>query len=503
MKIDTRGISVRQGEARKSITHVLARMDKLSGFSRVSPPQLDSDARELFVRAQPDASADLTLWTARCFGVQFIYEPTANLAFAAPEGLLTPTGTSKWLPLTDSMIASARGRTALSRLRALLSEWCQWQLQPSLLSGSKVRAVSVNFAARCNLSCGYCFNDRGTYGRTIEQRLNAESVPQLLDFLLHDTNLADEVQVICFGGEPLLAAQSIRAMVHQYEERPAPKRRLTFSINTNGVLLKGEVVSLLDTYFDSVGVSIDLDQARHDEARPFVGGAKSFDLIRNNLARLPQSLKNKVSLEIVLTDPNVDFDDYEQRVQQMGLRYADFGPVQGSQFAMRWNNQEVDRYVDNIENFYARRIGRFSATGLRMISVAADALLLRFGRPITRKCGAGRQVVSVGSDGKIGGCWALQGRDELHFGDVLGDVAFDRSRMRDYDALLNPQQDQICRGCNALNICGGHCSAMRLFDESFRNRCHYLRRMSMLYVALRHSMSQEDIAYVRSLHYDH
>jgi radical SAM protein with 4Fe4S-binding SPASM domain len=200
----------------------------------------------------------------------------------------------------------------------------------------------------------------------------------------------------------------------------------------------------------------------------------------------------------------VDWERHEGLAHELAVRYVDYGPVQGETFARLFDESGVRHYLERLEKFYAARVGRFAQERLKLVSAPADALKVRFGHRITKKCGAGHSFVSVGAEGEVNGCWVFQNDPTLQVGNIHDEAPLSRVKLNVFSDLINPHASSLCSGCWARNICGGHCGAMRHNKEAeFRRRCGYLRRLSGLYVGLQHAMSASDRAYIRGLHFDH
>jgi len=89
-----------------------------------------------------------------------------------------------------------------------------------------------------------------------------------------------ELGINFYGGEPLLGWPLIRHVVpHWKDEFERAGKSVRFSITTNGSLLKQNVRDFFDMYQIGMLLSLDGPKELHDESRPMVGGAGSWDKI--------------------------------------------------------------------------------------------------------------------------------------------------------------------------------------------------------------------------------
>ncbi|HEX3761372.1 MAG TPA: radical SAM protein [Kofleriaceae bacterium] len=147
-------------------------------------------------------------------------------------------------------------------------------------------AINVNLTAACNLDCSYCFADGGDYGR-IKGRLQAETVPQIFDFVAAHLTPSRTVRFEFFGGEPLLNLERIAEICdHADRLRRASSIQSIFRISTNLTYLPPEALELLVARRFIVSVSIDGGQRTHDRNRPTKTGQGSFSRILDNCRRL-------------------------------------------------------------------------------------------------------------------------------------------------------------------------------------------------------------------------
>jgi len=156
----------------------------------------------------------------------------------------------------------------------------------------------------CNLRCSYCF-----YRETAQNRktgshgiMREETAAAVID-----RAFAFAEESICFafqGGEPTLAGlryfQYFTKQVHHRNKEK--QRRIFFTIQTNGVLLKEEWAEFFLRENFLVGLSMDGPEWLHDSMRHDCAGQGSFRAVRNaadllNRYRVPFNILTVVTAE--------------------------------------------------------------------------------------------------------------------------------------------------------------------------------------------------------------
>ena len=91
----------------------------------------------------------------------------------------------------------------------------------------------------CNYRCSYCYQNRSNL------YLNANIAKNAVDYFY--PYFTDGCYLTFYGGEPLLAFDTIRAVVAQIELlEKINKKNIRFSITTNGSLLTDDIIHFLN-----------------------------------------------------------------------------------------------------------------------------------------------------------------------------------------------------------------------------------------------------------------
>lgn len=123
----------------------------------------------------------------------------------------------------------------------------------------------------CNFRCSYCRQKKEK--KYLKHSTIEKAVPFFYPFL------SDEAYIIFFGGEPLLAFDIIKYAVSFFQEQEEPgKKKLKFTLTTNGSLLTDEILHFFDLY--SFSVMLSFDGAGQDITRKPGTMASTRELIR-------------------------------------------------------------------------------------------------------------------------------------------------------------------------------------------------------------------------------
>ena len=155
------------------------------------------------------------------------------------------------------------------------------------------QSLSLNVSSSCNLSCGYCYADRGGFGGAQAQAMTFDVAKAAVERLIAGADPARPITIGFLGGEPLRNRGLVHAVV-ALADRLAEQRHLDvrYSITTNGTLVTDADIELFRSHRFAVTVSVDGDAVAHDAQRPLRNGSGSFA----QLARRVQPL---------LTDPGL------------------------------------------------------------------------------------------------------------------------------------------------------------------------------------------------------
>ncbi len=321
------------------------------------------------------------------------------------------------------------------------------------------RAVSLNLAQACNLSCGYCYAAGGTFGGA-SRLMTLEVATATIDRLLADADPGAPLLVGFMGGEPLLNRPVLHEAV-RYAAAAAARtgHAVRFSLTTNATLLSDADAALFCAHPFAVQVSLDGDRATHDRQRPARRGGGSYDAAVAGVGRLlrhgrPTALSGRMTVT-----PGRHDDMLARVAHLLGLGFDDVGlapvlvsPDPAQQFG-------PDDFAPLLDAVIAcgRKAMAEALAGRRWAFTNFETAMAELHRGSHRPlpCGAAAGYMSASAEGTLFACHRLVDEPSARLGDVRGGV--DAAARAAF--LTRGHVDAIpgCSSCWARYLCGGGC----------------------------------------------
>lgn len=192
--------------------------------------------------------------------------------------------------------------------------------------------VVLKTVERCNLNCSYCyfFNGQDQQYRKHPPFIQLSTIEASTRFLLEGIqgmNL-QKLQIHLHGGEPLLQRKTDFDHMCAAFSSLADHINLSFSIQTNGLLIDEEWIELFQKYRIHIGVSVDGPKEYHDQFRLDHRGKGSYDKTLKGIELLKQAKqKGQISSFGVLCVINPLWDAskiYSHFTRELGIEKMDF-----------------------------------------------------------------------------------------------------------------------------------------------------------------------------------
>ena len=101
-----------------------------------------------------------------------------------------------------------------------------------------IKALCLHVSHDCNLRCQYCFASTGDFGTGHRMTMDIETAKKAIDFVIQRSGSRQNIEVDFFGGEPLMAMDTVKATVEYAQSlEKEHNKNFRFTITTNGVLL--------------------------------------------------------------------------------------------------------------------------------------------------------------------------------------------------------------------------------------------------------------------------
>ena len=302
----------------------------------------------------------------------------------------------------------------------------------------------------CNFECPYCFEENKTY-----KKMSDKTIEYLLCFIKSHEQ-AKKINLVWYGGEPLLAFDVIQKIISRIKEE-LPITLNVHNIITNGYNLDQTVIDFFKKHpLNSIQITLDGKKDRHDTIRKVRGShAGSYDRLIKNidliLHELPDTL---LSLRINLDQNNKnDFVDIYKELKN------------------KWKGFNLEIYpgilrIDNEERNCLSCIA-MSHSDIRNLYYELndnDSLKVDFyPRLHSKTCTAtGLNSYVIGPEGEIYKCW----NDVSNHDKIVGYInqnEFTNSKLYTrYMIACNCFNDPKCLECFFLPLCMGGCAWSKL-----------------------------------------
>jgi uncharacterized protein len=350
--------------------------------------------------------------------------------------------------------------------------------------------VILKTAERCNLACSYCyffFGGDESY-KTHSPIISQKTIHDISIFLQKgvDELKIKKVNLYFHGGEPLLQKKKhFDEMCNIFKKNISCE--LLLGVQTNGVLVDEEWLTLFKKHKVGVGVSIDGPKEINDIYRVDHKGRGSYDRIKNGLDLLKKNLNDRVAVLCVMNSKTSGKDSYYHLVYELGLTHMDFlfpdNHYENSNFE---TNEAIGTYICDVFDAWVHdnndkiHIRFFSSLISRLLG--RSSYYINFG-PFQEKVGA----ISISSDGHLGPDDTLKATsfDLAQADKTIYDLSlrdFLKEPIFGYLRRAKTNLPSLCKGCIWSKICCGGEPVNRYKNETiFDNPSVYCSSLKRIY----------------------
>lgn len=330
----------------------------------------------------------------------------------------------------------------------------------SMQQQALVKALCLHVSHDCNLRCKYCFASTGDFGTGHRMTMDFETAKRAIDFVIAKSGHRRNIEVDFFGGEPLMAMDTVKATVAYARsiEKKAGKC-FRFTITTNGVLLDDENIDYINREMSNAVLSLDGRPQVNDRMRKTVNGKGSYEVIVPKFQKLVAGRGTKdYYLRGTFTHYNLDFAEDVMHMADLGFRNVSVEPVVGEEtcgYALK--DEDLPVVLEQYEKLAEKLKDRTDVNFFHFnVDLAQGPCVIKR----LRGCGAGCEYVAVTPEGDIYPCHQFVGNPAYKIGS-LSDGSFDMELSHRF-SCLNIYTREECRDCWARFYCSGGCSASNL-----------------------------------------
>jgi uncharacterized protein len=278
-----------------------------------------------------------------------------------------------------------------------------------------------------------------------------------------------------------LANRPVLQAATRYAKKRAAERGVdvTFSITTNGTLLKPADGEFFEEHGFAVTISVDGPREVHDRLRPYKGGRGSYDRIMEKVRPLLAIQRSmQVSARVTVTPANLMLRVTLDQLIAEGFHSVGFAPLlsapstqgemQGEDLALMLGG------MIDCGREYERRVRAGERYPFANMVSAMKEIARGTHRPYP--CGAGAGYLGVSAEGQLAACHRFVGDAEGDFGSLR--TGIDHRRQAAWLHNRHVHRQTPCNGCWARYLCGGGChhevmGRGRPACDSIRGWLHY------------------------------
>jgi uncharacterized protein len=362
--------------------------------------------------------------------------------------------------------AAAQGPEAERRLLAALGLERPPAIDPAITEPPPVSAIALAVSQHCNLGCGYCYADGGSFASE-PRHMPWDVARAAIDRVVASAPAGASVKIAFMGGEPLLAREVLRrAALYAGERTAARGQRLLLALTTNATVLREDDAEFLAEQGFAVTVSLDGEAALHDRLRPRKGGGGSHAAI---LARLPALLRRQgqparagraplqVTARLTATPQHRALRQSVESLMALGFHSVGVSPsLSARDPALQLDAADLDALLAQmIELADAFEAATLAGRHYPLSNMLALLRELHRGTHRPWPCGAGAGYLGVDADGALSACHRFVDDPRAAMGHV--DAGIDDAARQRWLAARRVERQEPCASCWARYLCGGGC----------------------------------------------
>lgn len=319
----------------------------------------------------------------------------------------------------------------------------------------------------CNCRCPYCFEKDAEYPIG---KMSELVQTKIIDYIDERISENGKLNISWFGGEPLLAIDTIKNMMIKINEFKIKKNLNIYSFMvTNGVLLdEKNVKDLIDMGIKNMQVTLDGPQKIHDAKRALKNGKGTYETILNNLVNCDEEIKISLRVNVDRTNAQ-EIQSLFRELKSVGLdkkkninlyysMIKDYSPYNASINSECFTTEEYAD-MENKLHVYSEESG---------FSVNLEP------SPNIGNCGAiSPYSIVVEADGTLQKCWNAVGDKSKSVGNILDINTVMNGNLIKWLGW-NPLDNEKCVTCKELPLCYGGCPYQAIYGNKKKGnyRCN-------------------------------
>jgi uncharacterized protein len=318
----------------------------------------------------------------------------------------------------------------------------------------------LKMTGSCNFKCSYCYDfNKDKLGTSINFKLSCDTI----DFLLSKRN---NLSISFHGGEPLLKFDIIKKIV-EYVNYNWSKKKIKFSIQTNGSLINTEIISFLEKNNFTVGISLDGINKETNSFRDTGNHQyQVVDIFNSLVKKYPQFISDRCGVITVVRRGNIhEIPKFIVWLQDANIKSINFSFLEPVSKGKIWMDEIAS--VNDVVGLYEKLVEYIASKEIHSIYVKDIIMyidnLLAFNKKRAHYCGALSTFLYLDSNNKYGVCDSLY--DSLTLKTTTPDEGIIDDPVRDsVKNIIKEFENTFCSNCKFFCFCGGGCIVPALLD---------------------------------------
>lgn len=298
----------------------------------------------------------------------------------------------------------------------------------------------------CNFNCFYCYEKEIDSDKNTS--MSVEVQDQLLDFIKKRSENIRELNIVWYGGEPLLSFEIIKNLSNSLIEL-CNSKEINYSsmMVTNGYLLDHfDPEEIIDIGIETIQITIDGPEKIHNERRVLLNGKKTYNKLIENINKYQESIdivirinvdkSNASSLETLLEEFK------KHNINKVMINLAPVTNYINTSDKSCLTTEEFVKISEGFNRLCEENGIPSKNNDIEKISNFCDADSLN--------------SFVIDSEGYIYKCWQNIGVKSLSINNLVGNNNKNNRLYFDY-LTYDVTEDKICKQCSYLPICMGGC----------------------------------------------
>jgi uncharacterized protein len=345
---------------------------------------------------------------------------------------------------------------------------------------SNILLLTIAPTMDCNFSCPYCFETKE------KGIMSNQLIKNLIDWIVKYKNI-EQIKITWFGGEPLLAPQIINKITQGIKNSSSVD--IHADIITNGYYLTEENIQLLELCnVEFIQLSIDGLYDTHNSKRFTKTDKNTFDTILKNIDTFHR-LRPNIKMTIRVSVDKDNMTEYPHIHQFFMERYMGNENIMIIPAFIIETTKSCMKscIIDELEKY--KFYEQFTLlTGSRYFTYPYN--------PISECAIRNNNTWAIDAQGGLYKCWEILGNKAYRVGKLKkqGVEITNITMINRYLYGADPFEDDDCKKCFSLPICGGGCPHRRIenkFNGKDFNVCIHFKDNLEKYLLLRAQLPNE------------